>query len=70
MESLKEFWVVPVSDPRFRAIKEGGQYDGSKNTDLHFDSQVFVVPHTLVQPAKCTVCLCKFVVDLPVNFRI
>ena len=47
--------MVPVGDPRFRAIKEGGQDDGSVNTDLRFDSQVFVVPHTLVQPAKCTV---------------
>ena len=28
------------------------------------------VPHTIVQPAKCTVCLCKSVVDLPVNPRI
>ena len=62
--------MVPVGDKRFRAIKEGGQYDGSINTDLRFDSQVLVSPHTLLQPAKYTVCLCKSVVDLPVNFRI
>ena len=62
--------MVSVGDPRFRDIKEGGQCDGSVNTDLRFTSQVFVVPHTLVQPAKCRVCLCKSVVDIPVNPRI
>ena len=38
MELLEEFEVVQVGDPRFRAIEEGGQYDGSVDTDLRFGS--------------------------------
>ena len=62
--------MVAVGYPRFRAIQQGDEYDGSIDADLSDLLQMLVVPYSFVESAESALCLDQSVVYFLLNLGV